>query len=58
MDNAHLIKPGKKFTVKLVAYDHLHKSKVDKGTPYEFESAEKLLQDFFENINKILGYTK
>ncbi|MDQ5921017.1 MAG: hypothetical protein QG673_1073 [Pseudomonadota bacterium] len=58
MDNAHSIKPGKKFTVRLITYDHLHKNKVDKGTPYEFESAEKLLQDFFDHINKILGNIK
>lgn len=56
-DNAHSIKPGKKFTARLVQYDHLHKNKADKGTPYEFESAEKLLQDFFDNINKIIGAT-
>lgn len=53
-DNAHAIKTGKKFTAKRVSYDHWHKSKSDKGTFYEFESAEKLLQDFFDNINRIL----
>ena len=55
MDNAHGIKLGKKFIGRLVVYDHLHKNKIDKGTPYEFKNAEKLLQDFFDHISKILG---
>jgi hypothetical protein len=54
IDNSHGVNLGKRFSGRLITYDHLHKNKVDKGTPYEFENAEKLLQDFFENINKIL----
>lgn len=54
MDNAHGIKSGKKFQGRLISYDHLHKSTVDKGTPYKFDSPEKLLQDFFKHIDKIL----
>ena len=46
MDNAHGIKAGKKYSARLLSYDHFHKNKIDKGTPYVFESAEKLLQDF------------
>ncbi len=55
MDNAHGIKISKKLTGRVVMYDHLHKNKADKGTLYEFENAEKLLQDFFNHIDQILG---
>lgn len=54
MDNAHGVKQGKKFQGRLITYDHLHKNTVDKGTPYQFNSAEKLLEDFFRHIDKIL----
>lgn len=54
MDNAHGITSGKKYQGRLVVYDHLHKNAKDKGKPYEFSSAEQLLQDFFTHVNKIL----
>ena len=31
-----------------------HASINDKGTPYEFESAEQLLRDFFQEVNSII----
>ena len=34
--------------------DHLHKDTKDKGTPYTFSSAEPLLKDFFDEVNRIL----
>jgi hypothetical protein len=33
----------------------MHTSINDKGTPYEFESAEQLLSDFFKAVNSILN---
>ena len=55
-DNAHAVKPRKKdrYKGRIVAYDHLHKSSIDKGTPYVFCSAEQLLTDFFIEVNRIL----
>jgi hypothetical protein len=55
-DNAHAVKSKKKgkFKGRIVEYDHLHKDSKDKGTPYEFSSAEQLLSDFFDEVNRIL----
>ncbi|OBT16864.1 hypothetical protein A9264_10230 [Vibrio sp. UCD-FRSSP16_10] len=55
-DNAHAVKPpkGKKFSGKRYEYDHLHKSAVDQGTPYEFSDCYALLQDFFSGIDKTI----
>ncbi|MCI2286031.1 DUF6516 family protein [Colwellia sp. MSW7] len=56
-DNAHAVKSRKKgrFKGRIIAYDHLHKSAVDKGTPYIFSSAQQLLNDFFTEVNRILS---
>jgi hypothetical protein len=32
-------------------YDHLHKSAIDMGTPYEFKDCATLLNDFFSGID-------
>lgn len=55
-DNAHAVKSKKKglFKGRIVAYDHFHKTAIDKGTPYTFSSAEQLLKDFFQRVNEIL----
>ena len=46
-DNAHGI-PGSKNYV----HDHIHKS--DRIVPYEYESAEKLLSDFWNDVFIVL----
>jgi len=58
-DNAHAVKSKKKgkFKGRIVAFDHLHESSIDKGTPYAFSSAEQLLSDFFTEVNRILKET-
>lgn len=55
-DNAHAVKSRKrgKFRGRIVAYDHAHKSAADKGTPYVFSSAQQLIEDFFNEVNRIL----
>ncbi|MBN4063485.1 hypothetical protein JYT79_01755 [Cardiobacterium sp. AH-315-I02] len=55
-DNAHAVKSRKKgkFKGRIVAYDHQHKSAIDKGTPYVFSNAQQLLNDFFIEVNRIL----
>lgn len=59
MDNAHAIKPPKKgFSTNLVAHDHMHRNAIDKGYPYTFTSAEQLLQDFFDNVDRIMDSLK
>ena len=54
-DNAHLPKSREKgYKGRIVEYDHTHDSPLDKGTAYEFNNAEQLLNDFFKRVNKIM----
>jgi hypothetical protein len=59
-DNAHPIKTTKRgrFTGRCIAYDHRHMNPGDKGVPYIFESAEQLLVDFFNEVDKVLKEIK
>lgn len=56
-DNAHpiSIKLGGRYSGRIMKYDHMHKTIQDKGTPYEFVSAQQLLSDFFIEVNIILN---
>ncbi|NYT67205.1 toxin-antitoxin system TumE family protein [Pusillimonas noertemannii] len=51
-DNAHAIKPPKryKYAGRILAYDHKHRHATDKGVPYEFQSVQQLLSDFFADV--------
>ena len=52
-DNAHGIKVKKgKFAVQKTAWDHKHKR--NQVGNYEFESAGKLVEDFWNDVNKIM----
>jgi len=55
-DNAHAIKSASKakFKGRVITYDHKHSSATDTGTPYTFSSAQQLLNDFFNEVNRIL----
>lgn len=54
-DNAHAVKEkGKKYAVKRMAFDHRHRFTDDPGVVYEFISADQLLLDFFEEVDKVL----
>ncbi len=55
-DNAHgiKVKENGRYSGRIIKYDHVHTSMSDKGTPYEFESAEQLLSDFFKEVNSII----
>jgi hypothetical protein len=56
-DNAHAIKPSrKKFGAVKTTWDHAHR--MNKVEPYEFESAEQLLEDFWYEVDKILNEGK
>ena len=50
------LNPGKEAntTGKIVTYDHMHKSASDKGTSYAFSSVQQLIEDFFNEVNRIL----
>lgn len=52
-DNAHTFKPKKnKYRARKITWDHKHK--MEKVHPYEFESASRLIEDFWENVEEIL----
>lgn len=54
-DNAHSVKPPRRgFRGRRLPYDHRHRTTRDKGVPYVFESAEKLLADFFQEVDKVI----
>ena len=56
-DNAHAVRPvGSHFRHVGIRYpyDHLHRHAHDEGVPYEFDTATKLLKDFFEEVDRVL----
>ncbi|MBX3592269.1 MAG: hypothetical protein KF755_15325 [Burkholderiaceae bacterium] len=55
-DNAHAVKPPKKFKFagQRLPYDHRHRTASDKGVPYVFESAHRLLEDFFAEVDRVI----
>jgi Family of unknown function (DUF6516) len=59
-DNAHAVKPPKKFKFagQRLPYDHRHRSASDKGVPYAFESAYRLLEDFFAEVDRVIKEAK
>jgi Family of unknown function (DUF6516) len=55
-DNAHAAPPlGGRYKARPVAHDHWHRTEEDKGRPYEFRSALQLVQDFLNEVERILG---
>lgn len=59
-DNAHGIKPPKKFIFAGIRlpYDHKHKHISDKGVSYKFRNAHQLLADFFNEVDQVLKEIK
>lgn len=59
-DNAHSIKTRKRgrYAGRSITYDHKHMNHRDKGVPYVFGSADQLLSDFFDAVDKILKERK
>lgn len=54
-DNAHAVRArGNHFLARPIAADHWHRTHDDQGHPYHFESAEKLVVDFFGAVEKRL----
>lgn len=52
-DNAHAIKPRRKrFATLKTTWDHIHRK--DKVRPYEFDSADQLLEDFWSEVDAYL----
>jgi hypothetical protein len=54
-DNAHAIPRAKsRFKKRPTEADHWHRTETDAGRPYEFEGAEKLIRDFFIEVERVL----
>jgi len=55
-DNAHgVAATGSRFKRKPPASDHWHRTKDDPGRPYQFKDAETLIDDFFDEAERVLG---
>ncbi len=53
-DNAHAVRTAKKgYGARKITWDHKHKC--DKVSPYEYASAVQLLEDFWREVEKIMG---
>ncbi|MBT4442007.1 MAG: hypothetical protein HOD01_01680 [Oceanospirillaceae bacterium] len=55
-DNAHRpkLRVGRAGKARNEAYDHVHKSASGKGSPYQFVSCTKLLEDFFVGVDEVI----
>jgi len=55
-DNAHRVPArGARFKAASSASDHWHRSENDPGRPYAFKDAETLIDDFFDEVERVLG---
>ena len=55
-DNAHDVPPrGSRFKRRGKTTDHWHRTEKDTGRPYAFKTAERLLDDFFDEVERVLG---
>jgi hypothetical protein len=53
-DNAHAIRPVRKgYAARKITWDHRHKR--EKVLPYDYESAGHLLEDFWREVERIMG---
>lgn len=55
-DNAHGVPAvGSRFKAAPEASDHWHRTESDPGRPYAFTDAEALLDDFFDEVERVLA---
>ena len=54
-DNAHQVPAkGSRFKKAPKQYDHWHRTETDSGRPYKFTDAATLLEDFFDEVERVL----
>jgi len=54
-DNAHPVAPiGGRYKAKPATADHWHRTETDPGRPYRFKNAEQLIDDFFDEVERVL----
>ena len=55
-DNAHNVPAkGSGFNKRPKAMDHWHRTETDEGRPYMFKDAETLMDDFFDEVERVLA---
>ncbi len=55
-DNAHTVPAkGSRFKKRSMAADHWHRAETDAGGPYAFVNAEQLIDDFFDEVERVLS---
>ena len=55
-DNAHRVAPTpRRPGSKAKAADHWHRTEKDPGRPYKFVNAEQLIDDFFDEVERVLS---
>jgi hypothetical protein len=55
-DNAHGVSPpGSRFKKRPPAADHWHRTDDDPGRPYTFKDVGTLLDDFFDEVERVLA---
>ncbi|MGB8842155.1 MAG: DUF6516 family protein [Aliidongia sp.] len=55
-DNAHRVPAiGSRFKRRPPSNDHWHRTENDPGRPYPFTDAETLIDDFFGEVERVLG---
>jgi hypothetical protein len=55
-DNAHSVpRTVSRFKPKPSANDHWHRTETDPGRLYQFKNAEGLIDDFFDEVERVLG---
>ena len=55
-DNAHTVPAkGSRFKKRSMAADHWHRTETDAGRPYVFVNAEQLIDDFFDEVERVLS---
>ena len=55
-DNAHSVRrPGGRYAEQPRVYDHVHRGPDDKGRPYQFVSPGRLVEDFWNEVSRVLG---
>jgi len=53
-DNAHAVSAPGSRPKRAAANDHWHRTESDPGRPYDFKDADKLLEDFFREVRRVL----
>ena len=54
-DNAHQVESLGNKKQNTGSYDHWHRDATDKGRPYKYINAIKLLEDFWREVDRILS---